>query len=75
MKRLILAVLLILALPATAQEAPQVAVMPQPDGSMLIHVPPETVHYCQSRGGCRMVTAADLEAFAAHVKKSCGPGI
>ena len=64
--------------PAHAQ-TPEVQVLPQADGSVLILLPAATAEYCQANGGCRIVTAADLQSFAAHVatetKKQCGPSI
>ena len=72
------ALLLALGMYAHAQ-SPEVQVLPQPDGSVLILLPAATAEYCQTNGGCRIVTAADLQSFAAHVaseaKKSCGPNI
>jgi len=77
MTRLLLALLLGVSLSVWAQESgtPEVSVIPQPDGSALIIVPPETVRYCMEHGGCRIVTAAGLMAWEAEVRKSCGPNI
>ena len=70
---------LLLILGMSAHASPEVQVLPQPDGSVLILLPAEAVQYCEANGGCKIVTNADLQSFAAHVaneaKKSCGPSI
>ena len=60
------------AVPAVAQ-APEAYVMPQPDGSVIVVLQPDAVKLCMESGGCRIVTARELEAFAAEVRKTCGP--
>ena len=61
----IMIVLLLLALPANAAE---VEILPQPDGSVLILLPAEHVARCQAEGGCRIVTAQELEQFLINMK-------
>lgn len=60
-----LILLLLLALPAYAAE---VEVLPQPDGSVIILLPAEQVTRCQEEGGCRIVTARELEQFLINMK-------
>lgn len=74
MKRALVVFLLMVAATATAQTTPSVdvLVMPQPDGSVVFVLPPAAVQHCMENGGCRIVTGAGLQAFAADMKKSCG---
>ncbi len=69
-------IVIVFAIPTVfAQEEAVVAALPQPDGSLLIVMNAAAVKQCEARGGCRIVTSDDIEAFAAHLKKSCGPQI
>lgn len=73
-----LVILVWLSLSAHAQ-TPEIQVLPQQDGSVLIYLPAATAQHCQANGGCRILTVADLQSFAAHVagevKKTCGADI
>jgi len=69
-------IVIVFAIPTVfAQEEASVASLPQPDGSLLIILNAAAVRHCGEKGGCRIVTAADLRAFEAEVKNSCGPRI
>ena len=68
--RKLIAVLLLLV-PFTLFAQMDATVMPQPDGSMFVLLPAETVKFCAENGGCRLVTTADLEAALKTARATC----
>lgn len=74
--RAFLVILALLSGLAHAQELEFVS-LPQPDGSLIVILPPDAVKVCQEKGGCRIATGDEMQAFAADVaaqavKHYCG---
>lgn len=69
----LIAILALLASLAYAEDEVQYYVLPQPDGSALVILPPEAVKVCAESGGCRIMTGDELKAWAAEqAKRACG---